>query len=396
MNGRVCAVVAAGLVGAAALLSACGSSPTSTPSTSSTATTTPYRWGVVGNKGAITQLELSTPTAVGGISGTIVQIATSNSDGYALTSTGHVWGWGVNSYGELGDGKTTPYDTSAVEVELPRRGQDHVPGQPDAVRRRYRDRLDRHAWGWGLNGDNDLCLSGLEITRPEQLPLSDVTLATGARTHALFSSHGTVYACGAGDAGELGNGSTNPTATPSAVVGLPAGEKVTALTSSWEGSGSLLADGSYYNWGYNAQGQLGDGTTTDSAVPVKVNLAEGVTRVFQGGSGKKNGQTIASCPTAPCGPGAPTRWANSASARGCNRPRRSRSTCRLASRSSRSTRVATPATPSIVPAVSGPGARTTRGNWVPAGTSRSKRSRSTLGSHFTQVSSTAQNVAGFR
>src|SRR6202034_3766109 len=43
----------------------------------------------------------------------------------------------------------------------------------------------------------------------------------------------------------------------------------------------------------NAAGQLGDGTTTDSAVPVKVDLPERVTQVFQGGSGAKNGQTIA-------------------------------------------------------------------------------------------------------
>jgi alpha-tubulin suppressor-like RCC1 family protein len=280
-------------VAATAVLSACGSSPASTPSASSTATTTAYRWGVVGNKGAITQLELSTPTAVRGISGTIVQIATSNSDGYALTSTGHVWGWGVNSYGELGDGKTTPYDTSAVEVDFPAGVKITSLANPMPFDAAIAIDSTGRAWGWGLNGDNDLCLTGLVVTRPEQIPLTDVTLATGARTHALFSSGGTVYACGGGDAGELGNGSTNPTATPTPVEGLPTGVQVTALTSSWEGSGARLADGTYYNWGYNAAGQLGDGTTTDSAVPVKVDLPERVTQVFQGGSGAKNGQTIA-------------------------------------------------------------------------------------------------------
>ncbi len=48
-----------------------------------------------------------------------MQIATSNSDGYALTSTGAVYGWGVNSYGELGDGQLTPYETKAVKVDFP-------------------------------------------------------------------------------------------------------------------------------------------------------------------------------------------------------------------------------------------------------------------------------------
>lgn len=280
------------VVAAALTLAACGSSPTSTPSPTASTASTAYRWGVVGNKGAITQLELTRPTPVKGITGTIVQIATSNSDGYALTSTGHVWGWGVNSYGELGDGKTTPYDTGAVEVDFPAGVKITSLANPMPFDAGIAIDSTGHVWGWGLNGDSDLCLSGLEITRPQQIPLGDVTLATGARTHALFDSHGTVYACGGGDAGELGNGSTNPTSTPTPVMGLPAGEKVTALTSSWEGSGALLADGSYYNWGYNAAGQLGDGTTANSAVPVKVDLPETVTQVFQGGSGAKNGQTI--------------------------------------------------------------------------------------------------------
>jgi alpha-tubulin suppressor-like RCC1 family protein len=75
-------------------------------------------------------------------------------------------------------------------------------------------------------------------------------------------------------------------------VGLPEGP-VKALTSSWGGSGALMQDGSYYNWGYNRAGQLGDGTSTDSPVPVRVVLPRAVVQVFQGGSGAKNGQTVA-------------------------------------------------------------------------------------------------------
>jgi alpha-tubulin suppressor-like RCC1 family protein len=251
-----------------------------------------YRWGVVGNRGAINKLEHNTPAVIAGIAGKVVQIATSNSDGYALTSTGQVYGWGVNSYGELGDGRLTPYETRAIKVGFPPDVRATALADPMPFDAAVAIDSTGHAWGWGLNGAGDLCLPGLVESRPQELPLQDVTLATGARTHSLFDSAGAVYACGSGASGELGNGSPGSTDKPTPVVGLPSGVEVVSLTSSWEGSGALLAGGDYYNWGYNAAGQLGDGTTANSGVPVRVALPGPVAQAFQGGSGPKNGQTI--------------------------------------------------------------------------------------------------------
>ena len=266
-----------------------GSHVSAAPSSS----TVVYRFGVVGNRGRIAQLERNTPTIVTGISGEVVQIATSNSDGYALTSSGAVWAWGVASYGELGDGKASPYDTQAVRVAFPAGVKIVTLANPMPFDGALAIDSSGHVWGWGLNADGDLCLSGLMQLQPGQLPLRDVTLATGARTHSLFDSQGKVYACGSGEFGVLGNGSTGNSPTPTAVVGLPTAARVTALTSSWEGSGALLSNGSYYNWGYNAAGQLGNGTTANSDVPVRVDLPTAVRQVSQGGSGATNGQTVA-------------------------------------------------------------------------------------------------------
>jgi alpha-tubulin suppressor-like RCC1 family protein len=66
-----------------------------------------------------------------------------------------------------------------------------------------------------------------------------------------------------------------------------------SLVSSWQGSGALLANGSYYDWGFNKEGQMGDGTTLDSLVPVRVPLPGTVVQVWQGGSNADNGQTLA-------------------------------------------------------------------------------------------------------
>jgi alpha-tubulin suppressor-like RCC1 family protein len=252
-----------------------------------------YRFGVVGNRGAISQLQLDSPTPVSGISGQVVQIATSNSDGYALTSSGAVWGWGVASYGELGNGEHPAYSTRAVKVEFPAGVRIASLANPMPFDGALAIDSHGHVWGWGLNALGDLCLSGLTELRPSELPLSDVTLATGARTHSLFDSAGRVYACGSGEYGVLGTGSTASSSTPVRVMGLPSTVRVRALTSSWQGSGALLENGDYYNWGYNAAGQLGNGTAADSAVPVRVTLPAAVRQAFQGGSGAKNGQTVA-------------------------------------------------------------------------------------------------------
>ena len=273
-------------------LSVCGGGPAATvhPSTTSLRV---YRFGVVGSGGKIASTELDSPTRVADIEGTVVQIASSNSDGYALTSSGTVWAWGADGYGELGNGTRSRDVTHAVRVDFPSGVRISSLANPMPFDGGLAIDVDGHAWGWGLNAYGDLCLPGSELVRPARIPLSDVTLATGARTHALFDSDNTVYACGDGQGGVLGTGSTANSATPVKVVGLPTTSKVTALTSSWEGSGALVADGSYYDWGYNAAGQLGDATTTQSAVPEEVHLPAAVRQVSQGGSGATNGQTMA-------------------------------------------------------------------------------------------------------
>jgi len=210
-RGRTFALGVAVLAVAALVLSACSSTSDATSSHSAvTSGSTVYRWGVVGNKGAISKLQLQRPTAITGIPGRVVQIATSNSDGYARTSAGAVYAWGVNSYGELGDGQLTPYETKAFKVQFPAGVMITSLANPMPFDGALAIDSTGHAWGWGLDAADDLCFSGLVVNRPQQLPLSDVTLASGARTHALVDSHGVLYACGSGDAGELGNGSRPP------------------------------------------------------------------------------------------------------------------------------------------------------------------------------------------
>jgi alpha-tubulin suppressor-like RCC1 family protein len=281
------------VLAAFALVTLSGGSASALSESSATSHSVVDTFGVVGSNGKAIKIDHVKPSAIPGITGRVVQIATSNSDTYALTSTGTVWAWGIGGADQLGNGSKPHYVLKAVKVDFP--SGVRIASLPNPMPFDAGLAIDSHgnAWGWGINAAHDLCLpGGVRVLRPTKIPLPDVTVASGAGTHSLFDSRGTVYACGTNASGQLGIGTTASSTTPVAVVGLP---KVTvkALASSWESSGALLSNGSYYDWGLNSSGQLGDAATTNSSVPVHVNLPAAVVQVFQGGSSKRNGQTLA-------------------------------------------------------------------------------------------------------
>ncbi|MEA2334272.1 MAG: hypothetical protein QOG40_762, partial [Solirubrobacteraceae bacterium] len=97
-------------------------------------------------------------------------------------------------------------------------------------------------------------------------PLAAVIVAsTLVPASAWGSSYGAV-AWGQGSSGELGNGSTVRSNLPVAVKGL---STVSALAGGEQHSLALLADGTVRAWGRNNLGQLGNGTK-DTDVPVAV------------------------------------------------------------------------------------------------------------------------------
>jgi alpha-tubulin suppressor-like RCC1 family protein len=251
-----------------------------------------FSFGAPGGGGKMRPLEHDVPTPLSGIPGQVVEVATSNSDGYALTADGTVWAWGAGALNELGDGTTPRLVRNPVEVQFPP-GVDIV-SLPNPMPYDSGLAIDsqHRLWGWGYNPAQALCLPEGEVPVPALVPATDVIMASGAGDHTLFVSGGKVYACGLGEDGELGDGGTADHQNPTAVTGLPQ-TGVVSLESSWQGSGALMSDGSYYDWGYNQEGQMGDGSTANATVPVHVALPGRARQVWQGGSNAGNGQTIA-------------------------------------------------------------------------------------------------------
>lgn len=156
------------------------------------------------------------------------------------------------------------------------------------------------ATAWGGNGDGQLGngspFNGADFS-PNEVPapvigLSEVIGLSAGEAHSLaLLSNGTVMAWGLNSSGQLGNGTRSgpyechPTVVheycnpaPEAVPGLSG---VTAVAAGGDHSLALLNTGKLMGWGDNYFGELGDGTTESSDVPVAA------------GSGLTNVQAIA-------------------------------------------------------------------------------------------------------
>jgi len=201
------------------------------------AATRPFAWGknTYGQLGDGTTTRRNVPTAVstaGALSGkTPIAVAGGGNHSLALCADGTLVAWGDNRYGQLGYGNTT---SSKVPVAVDMAG----------------------------------ILSGKTV----------VAVAAGALHSLALCSDGTLAAWGNNLEGQLGNGTATSSKVPVAVdmTGVLSSKTIVAVAAGSDHNLVLCSDGTMAAWGFNGAGQLGNGTTTSTFVPVPVSMAGGL------------------------------------------------------------------------------------------------------------------------
>jgi alpha-tubulin suppressor-like RCC1 family protein len=197
----------------------------------------------------------------------------------ALTSTGQVLAWGLNTNGELGNGTTTDSHTP-VPVSLPTGTTVKAISAGEAHSLALTSTGQVLAWGFNAVGQlGNASTTDSDIPVPVALPtgIKVAGIAAGGLHSLALTSTGQVLAWGFGLQGELGNGTTNNNSDTPVMVTLPPGTTVRQLSAGCEHSLALTSTGQVLAWGFNADGELGNDSTQDSDVPVMAALPQGTT-----------------------------------------------------------------------------------------------------------------------
>jgi alpha-tubulin suppressor-like RCC1 family protein len=239
----------------------------------------------------------SIPIAISGFGSitsttTIVAIACGWGHTLALDSLGKVHAWGDNGSGQLGRNNTTqsniPINISSISNISSTIYNKTIVAIACGYQHTFAlDSLGKvHVWGRNANGElgnNTAGTPTYDSLKP--IAISDfgtllnktiVAIACGGEHTLALDSLGKVHAWGRNIYGNIGNGTittsqtipiTISTTTPSSITNTTT---IVAISAGWYHTLALDSLGKVHAWGKNTNGQLGNGNTTSSSLPIAI------------------------------------------------------------------------------------------------------------------------------
>jgi alpha-tubulin suppressor-like RCC1 family protein len=226
-------------------------------------------------------------------------IAISGPHSLALKNDGTVWAWGYNYYGQLGDGNSgiDPATNADFVSNTPVQASGLTDVKAIAAGEGFSLALknDGTVWAWGNNffgqlGDgnsgidpatNDAVISDTPVQVKGEKGVGFLTnvkaIAAGGGHSLALKNGGTMRAWGKNFFGQLGDKSKTDRKLPVRVT-TPSGRplrNVSVMAAGANHSLALKTNGTMRAWGFNGEGQLGNGKKTNSNLPVTVRTSSG-------------------------------------------------------------------------------------------------------------------------
>lgn len=204
------------------------------------------------------------------------QVSAGDSHTLSIRNDGTVWAWGDNSAGELGNGTLT---SSSQPTEVMINGTTPLTGVvavAAGTQESFAVDNEGHVWGWGLNTSGQLGTGGTaNLVYPLQVSgLTGAVAVASSGSHTLvLTGGGALWAWGANESGQVGNGDTSSWVTTPVQVLSPSGQtgpyiqNIVAVAAGANHSLAMDNAGHVFAWGDNAYGQLGNGDTSLTLQP---------------------------------------------------------------------------------------------------------------------------------
>jgi alpha-tubulin suppressor-like RCC1 family protein len=250
-----------------------------------------YCWGANGTSqlGDGTTTEQHLPTHVDtstGLSGNVASVSAGSFHSCAVTTDSRAFCWGANGYGQIGDGTTTtravPTPVAANGYFYPQTGApygNNVSGISAGQYHTCAVTTWSAAYCWGNNSYGQL---GDTTTTDRSVPTavdisngvigSPSAVSAGAWSTCAASQYSGISCWGANAQGQLGDGTTTERDAPAAIdtsTGFVSYAAGSVSVGTWQACGvsRVYAGGTADCWGLDTHGQLGDGSTTQNSSP---------------------------------------------------------------------------------------------------------------------------------
>jgi alpha-tubulin suppressor-like RCC1 family protein len=242
----------------------------------------PLCWGAngAGQLGNDSQDDSDVPVVVSDLSA--VTIAAGGGHTCALTKNGDAYCWGSGSSGQLGTGlngsSRTPLAVTGGHTFVAiSAGNIHTCGL----------KKGGEVLCWGRNFSGQLG-NGENNDRNEPVPVSGghsfVSISAGEYFNCGLTKGGQILCWGGNTQGQLGNGTSGGVENDTNVPGpIASGHTFTAVSAGLRHTCAVSKSGPTYCWGWNDNGQLGNGSIATSNIPVPVSGGYAFVSVAVGG-----------------------------------------------------------------------------------------------------------------